>query len=151
MSPCTQVCNLTRIPRTQLACTTEDVACNYAVLLLYLERLTHPRFPPSYYVLVNEADEDLGLKKRRYSTREKSQFCDEEQHMEWEELLRRSLCFRRAAGTSVTSKRESQQCSAGKHFWQKEEFAKQENKKSKNFSHCRAMPLHPGQESRSSA
>ena len=32
---------------------------------------------------------------------------------------------------SVTSKRESQQCSAGKHFWQKEEFAKQENKKSR--------------------
>lgn len=39
--------------------------------------------------------------------------------------------------------RESQWSSAGKQFWQKEEFAKQ---RSKNLSHCRGMSLHPGQE-----
>lgn len=42
--------------------------------------------------------------------------------------------------------RESQWSSAGKQFWQKEEFAKQRNKNSKNFSHCSGMSLHPGQE-----
>lgn len=38
----------------------EHAACDHPILLLYLERLTHPHSPSSDYILVNEADEGLG-------------------------------------------------------------------------------------------
>lgn len=50
--------------------------------------MTPPHSPlSSFYILVSEADGGLEFKKRRCSTKEKSQFWDREQeHTDWERL-----------------------------------------------------------------
>lgn len=43
----------------------EDLDCDYIVS--FTLKVTHPHFQFSYYILVNEANEALEFKNRRYS------------------------------------------------------------------------------------
>jgi len=79
------------------------------VLLLYLERVTHPHSPlSSSFILVNEADGGLEFKKRRCSTEEKSQFWN------WEQLLGRSHALTESSRDECHGQCEAQQSSARK-------------------------------------
>lgn len=94
--------------------------CN-TVLFLYLERVTPPHFPlSSFYILVSEADGGLEFKKRRCSTKEKSQFWDREQeHTDWERLRGEVMLWQESSRDQLQGQCESHQSSAGNSLGQR--------------------------------
>lgn len=121
--------------------------CNYKVLL-YFERVTHPCSPfSSFYILVSVAGEGLEFKKRRCSRRRKATFVTGNSALNGNSHNEQVMLWEESSRDEFHRQYESRQPSAGKRCWQKEDFAKQENKTSKLLSRCRAViPPRSGKE-----
>ena len=110
------------------------------VLLLYLERVTHPCSPLSSFFLHfgKWSWWRFHWRKGGAAGRGKASFVTGNSARNGSSYYE-VLLWRDSSRDELHGQCESQQSSAGKPFWQKEEFVKQENKTRKHFSHCRAV------------
>lgn len=141
-----QVCSFTRILSTQLVCATW--ACG--LWPLNSAPLPWKTDSPSFSIFWLHFSKwswwGSGSLRKRTVRGEAGPFGDQEQQHRMETVTIKKLVLQKEEQLEWVSQASvSHSCVLLRNIFGKREFAKQENKKSKNFSHCRAMSLYSGQ------